>query len=271
MSKMAAFRAGRYRDHGGFTGPATRVPISEFLRNNGFVPSPSAGVHQRGAAAGGRNTGHADQRPHTYMSQGPASVDDMEAVGSAFAGDENFTPNGRPASVPARPIRRNANPLESQSPFSPPPRGVKRSPGSFAIMTPEPMLSSIEGDVPMTDAGESLTRLQIEMRHLRTISENVAANNKHIRDVELGNIEAKMGMEESRVRDLEVKYKQLEGVVHALQNTSLGNIVDRVNELESIVEDLQAKVGSGCDAEVAKMREVMGGLKNSLDKVGGFI
>jgi len=188
---------------------------------------------------------------------------------SASAGEQSFTPNGRPASVPSRPAWRNANLHESQSPYSPPPRGVKESPNPF--MSPEPMLSSVERDVPMTDAGDSLARLQIEMGHLRTICQNVAANNKNFRDIELGNIEAVMGMEKSRVGELEVKVRQLEGVVHALQNTSLGTIVDRVNELESAVEQLNAKIGSGCDAEVAKMREVMGGLKNSLNKMGGFV
>lgn len=107
-----------------------------------------------------------------------------------------------------------------------------------ADMSPESVLDSIEGDTLVLDGDESPARPRIE---------------------------------EVRVNDLQVRVSQLEGVVHALQNTALGKIVDRVNELEEIVDDLKSKVGSGCDAEVAKMRDVMGGLKTALDKVGGFV
>lgn len=98
-------------------------------------------------------------------------------------------------------------------------------------MSPESVLDSIEGDILVLDGDESPASPRIE----------------------------------------EVRVSQLEGVVHALQNTALGKIVDRVSELEEIVDDLKSKVGSGCDAEVAKIREVMGGLKTALDKVGGFV
>ncbi|KAK7699555.1 hypothetical protein SLS64_011508 [Diaporthe eres] len=219
MSKMAAFRAGTYRDRDSYTGPQTRVPISAFLQDNGFVPSrPSRAPQQRGATAGPSNLNLANGLP---------------------------TPAGG--------------------------HGVKGSdtPGPFA-MSPEPMLASIEGDVTMTDTNESLGRLQIEVGHLRTICQNALASNNNIRELDLRNVQAEMGIEKNHVQNLEVRVNQLEGVVHALQNTSLGNIIDRVNELEGIVEDLKNKVGSGCDAEVAKMREVMGSLKGALDKVGGF-
>lgn len=39
MSKMAAYQAGTYRDRDRVNGPQTRVPISAFLEDNGFVPS----------------------------------------------------------------------------------------------------------------------------------------------------------------------------------------------------------------------------------------
>lgn len=120
------------------------------------------------------------------------------------------------------------------------PEGVKASstPGPSANMSPEPILPSIEGDILMGDGEESLAGLYAE---------------------------------ESRVQDLQVRVSQLEGVVYTLQNRALGDIVDRVNELEKVVEDLKSKVGSGCHGEVAKMRDVMGGLKTALDKVGGFV
>lgn len=279
MSKMAAFRAGNYRDIGGVLGLQTRVPIAEFLKKNGFVPTRPPKPRQRGATAGPSNTNHADQGPHEYMRGGAESMDDMEELDSAFAGangirvstgEQSFSPNGHLGSAPAHHTGHNTNVLESQSPPPAHLHGVKMSPGSFSNMMPERMMSSIEGDLPMDNVGEPSSRLQNEMGHMRTICDNITANNKHTR-FELGRIEADMGMEKNRMQELEVKVNQLEGVVHALQNTSLGSIVDRVNNLEIIVEQLNAKVGGGCDAEIAKMREVMGGLKNLMDNVGGFV
>ncbi|KKY29613.1 hypothetical protein UCDDA912_g10470 [Diaporthe ampelina] len=203
MSKMAAFRAGMYRDRDGVTGPQTRVPISAFLEDNGFVPSRPSRAPQRGATAGPGNIDLANRVPLTPNSFGSAPVADMDDVGSTFVG---------------------ANRL-----------------------------------------------LQAEMGHLRTICQIVVASNNNIRELDLSNIAAEVNNEKNHVRDLEVRVNQLEGVVHALQNTSLGSILDRVNELENIMDELKSKVGSGCDAEVTKMREVMGCLKGALDKVGGFI
>lgn len=233
MSKVAAYRAGVYRDRNGvLTGapPQPRVPISAFLQDNGFVPSRPGRAPQHAATAGPSNPGLLT-----------APVADMEGVDSAFAG---------------------ANGIKSPS-----------TPAPFVNMSPEPMLASIEEDVPMADNHEPLARLQMEMIHLRTIcqnAQNAVASNNNIRDLDLSNVQAEMRIEKNRTHDLEARVRQLEGVVHALQNTSLGNIVERVNELESAVEDLKGKVGDGCDAEVAKMREVMGGLKSAIDNVGGF-
>lgn len=157
MSKLAAYEAGTYRDRDGVTGPETRVPMSAFLEDNGFVPSRKG--PRRGATPG-------------------------------------------------------PSPISQGSPV--------------ADMSPGSVLDSIEGDVIVLDSDESPASVRIE---------------------------------EDRIKDLQVRVSQLEGVVHALQNTALDKIVDRVSELEEIVGDLKSKVGSGCDAEVAKMREVMGGLK----------
>lgn len=251
MSKMAAFRAGTYRDRDSTTGPQTRVPISAFLQDNGFVPSRPSRAPQRGVTAEGG-----------------------AGVGSAFSG-ANGLPNiadHRRVSAPALQVQGNDNPFEIQGP--PSPVGVKASatPGPFANMSPEPaMLASVEGDAPMGDANDSLARMQMEMGHLRTLCQNAVASNNSIRELDLGNVQAQMGMDRNRVQDLAVRVSQMEGMMNAMQNTSLGNVVDRVNELESAVEELKNKVGSGCEAEVAKMREVIGGLKNALDKVGGFV
>ncbi|POS77438.1 hypothetical protein DHEL01_v204161 [Diaporthe helianthi] len=267
MSKMAAFRAGRYR---GSVGPHTRVPIADFLRNNGFVPSGPTSAHQRGAATGdGGSEGSAPV----------ADVEEVDEVDNPFAGAygvrrnpgrQRFNPSSQAPSGSSRPSRRSGRLLESQRLCSPTPLGVKPATGAYASMSPEPVRSTIEGDVSMADADQSLTRLQTEMRHLRNMYDNIEASNRHVRDVELERIQADLSMERSRTQDLQVKVNQLEGMVHAMQNTSLGSIVDRVNDLEGAVEQLNAKVGEGPYAEIANMREVFGGLLILLNKVGGF-
>ncbi|KAK2601413.1 hypothetical protein N8I77_010865 [Diaporthe amygdali] len=289
MSKMAAFNAGTYRLRDSITGPQTRVPISAFLEDNGFVPSRPGRASHRDAAAGPSGPESASSGPLTPVSVGSAPLADMDGVGSAFAGANGLSssangqgsratvglsPLNRRVSAPVRRRLRSNNDLfSSQSSPSPTLNGVKASgtPAPFANITPEPMLASVEGDIPMANGDDSLSRIQTEMGHLRTICQNVVTSNNNIRELDLRNFAAEMGMEKNRVTDLEVRVSQLEGVVHALQNTALGNVVQRVNQLESIVEELKDKVGGGCDAEVAKMREVMGGLKGALDKVGGFV
>lgn len=249
MSKMAAFRAGTYRDRDSTTGPQTRVPISAFLQDNGFVPSRPSRAPQRGSTAEGAG-----------MS------------GGAFSGANGLPDigNHRRVSAPALQLQGNDSvPVGSHGPPSPIVVKASATPGPFANMSPEPaMLASVEGDAPMADANE---RLQMEMGHLRNLCQNAVASNNSIRELDLGNVQAQMGMDRNRVQDLAVRVSQMEGMMNAMQNTSLGNIVERVNELERVVEDLKNKVGGGCEAEVAKMREVMGGLKNALDKVGGFV
>lgn len=134
------------------------------------------------------------------------------------------------------------------------------------------MHASIEGDVPSTNGDGSLARLQAEMGRLHAICLKVAANkNNNSCDLDLHDVELEMRVERTRVTDLEGRINQLEGMVHVLQNTALRSIASRVDTLETIMDDLKEKVGSGCDDEVAKMREVTGGLKGALDKVGGFV
>lgn len=139
--------------------------------------------------------------------------------------------------VPSRPGRSSgatiAGPSNANRGLSAP---VSPGVGIKTYESPEPMLASIEGD-PMA----------------------------------MAEAEGEMGVDKNRMRSLEVRLNQLEGMVYSIQNTSLVGIVEQVSQLEGAVKELENKVGSGCDAEVAKMREVMGGLKSALDKVGGFV
>ncbi|KAG8161015.1 hypothetical protein KVR01_009279 [Diaporthe batatas] len=262
VSKMAAFRAGQYRG----SGFQTLVPIADFLRNKGWVPSDPTGAQQRDAALGGSSSLRG--APVAGMEGGDSPLADAYGMPSA-PGRHGFVAHGYPTSVPLRRDQRDVNPVEGHHLSSPARPSIKPAPEAFASMSPEPMLATIEGDVSANDIGDSMTRLQTEMGYLRTICDNVASNNAHVRD-EFGRIEAEMGLEKGRVDNQEARMTRLENVVHALQNTSLSAIVDKMNELENAVEELKAKVGGGCDAEIANMREVMGGLKNLLDRVGGF-
>jgi hypothetical protein len=138
-------------------------------------------------------------------------------------------------------------------------------------MTPEPMLPTIEDPDRLSNDGESLSMLRTEMVHLRTICQNVMQSNHNLRDLDLRNVRAEVGIEQNRVTDLDRRVGQLEGIVHALQNTSMTTVLERVARLEMLVEELGTKVGIGADGEVAKMREAMGSMREALERVGGFL
>ncbi|KAL1866739.1 hypothetical protein Daus18300_006683 [Diaporthe australafricana] len=282
MSKIAAFKAGAYRVRDSITGPQPRAPIPDFLQNNGFVPLRPGKAPQPGASVHPSGTGPANMDPLTPTSLGSAS-----GAGGAFAGANglpylgvgrsghalaDFNPQTRHAIAPAhRHLPSNSSSFESQSSPNSSFTEFKASgaPTSFLHMSPEPMLASIEGDGLSTNGDDLLARIRAEMRD---ICRSAFANrNNNIGDLEFHNVESEMEAERTRVTDLEVRVNQLEGMVHALQNTAIRSIASRVDTLESIVDDLKEKVGSGCDDEVAKMREVFGGLKGVLDKVGGFV
>ncbi|KUI54149.1 hypothetical protein VP1G_01611 [Cytospora mali] len=285
MSKMAAFDAGMYQHRSGTTGPQTRVPISAFLEDNGFVPS-RGGRNSKGDGSGG-----GDGRPVTPVSFESAPEADMTGVGNAFAranglssfaGHDGsapvngYSPNNRLVKTPAQP-QHSPNLCISHSPLSEPPgTNIKLSatpaPSTrTANMTPEPMMLSIEGPDASPNDVDTVSMLRMEVVHLRTICQNVLQANHNLRGLDLGNVRAEVGIEKNRVSELDRRVGQLEGVVHALQNTSMTTVVERVTELERLVEELRNKVGCRVDGEVAKMREVMGCMRAALERVGGFI
>ncbi|ROV98669.1 hypothetical protein VMCG_06752 [Cytospora schulzeri] len=294
MSKLAAFNAGMYQHRSSTTGPQTRVPISAFLENNGFVPSRASrqsghGGEQHSGTIERYNTLIDRDGPVTPMSIGSAPEADMTGVGNAFATANGlssfkecdgsapanvYSPHNRRVHTPSR-LRRSPNLLMIQSPFSAPETNFKTSgtpvPFDRASMTPEPMLPTTEDPDLSFNDGEGLSMLRTEVVHLRTICQNVIQSNHNLRDLDLRNVRAEMGIEQNRVTELDRRVGQLEGIVHALQNTSMTMLVDRVAQLEILVEELGMKVGIGADGEVAKMREVMGSMREALERVGGFL
>lgn len=296
MSKMAAFEAGRCQTRSGTTGQKTHVPISAFLEDNGFVPSRS-GVSSRGGRKGGNeqsstdsdpsNTHQGNDDPFTPISFASAPDVDMNGVGNAFSranGLPSFDLSGREGSAPANGsgpdnhlLNTPAHRHQSLNGFAPQTSSdfetklnVTAPPAPLSNVTPEPMHLSIEGpDAPTDD--DSLNMLRMEVGHLRTMCQNVMHSNNNLRALDISNVKAELGIGQNRLSELDRRVGQLEGAMHALQNTSIITVVERVSQLEGLVEDLQAKVGSGADAEVAKMREVMGCLKAALERVGGFL
>lgn len=313
MSKMAAFNAGLYQDRSSTSGPQTRVPISAFLEDNGFVPlRPS---RKSGSGGGNRDSidgatfdplKHVDsgsRDPITPMSFGSAPEADMTGAGNAFARTNGlsplnntqregsvpvnvFSPNDRHVEIPAQPrhspglfLNQNSSTAASaDAAASHVETKVKVSdtPAPFARMTPDLMLPSIEGlDQSFSfnggEGGGNLAMLRGEVMRLHSMCQSAVRSNSNIRDVDLRNVWGEVGEEKKRVGQLERRVEQLDGVVHALKNTSVEGVVGRLEQLEKLVEELRAKVGCGADAEVAKMREVMGCMREALQRVDGFM
>lgn len=292
MSKMAAFEAGMYEHRPSITGPQTRVPISAFLEDNGFVPSrPSrkGGAEQHNATSDPiNNTPNGSVDPVTPPSFASAPEADMTGIGNTFARANGlpsfhrrrdqtlangYSPHNRQVDTPAPP-RRSPNLFKNQSRSLTAPATkaeVPTTPAPFGRMTPELLIPSIEDGPGLSSSdGDCLSMLRMEVVHLRTICQNVLQSNNNLRDLDLRNIRAETSIEKNRVTELDRRVGQLEGMVHALQNTSVTAVVERLTKMEKLVDELQDKVGSGAEAEVAKMMEVMGCTKEALDRVGGF-
>lgn len=127
----------------------------------------------------------------------------------------------------------------------------------FANMTPEPV-ESIEAD-PNNDSAAML-------------------NNFDCGDITGDNVmnahNTNFGPEISQQHDghmLHRRLSHLENVVRAMQNILVPDLKDRLTTVEAALEEVKSKVGEGCEAEVAKMREVFGGMRETMARVGNFL
>lgn len=135
----------------------------------------------------------------------------------------------------------------------------------FANMTPEPM-ESIETD-PTREA--ALVRNGIDSVHnmggtasyMNNDSSSYGAQSMRADDIS----------DKHRVNMLDGRLSHLENVVRAMQNVSVPDMENRLTTMENTLEKLQSKVGEGCEAEVAKMREVFGGMREIMARVGNFL
>lgn len=288
MSKMAAFHAGQ-RTRGSTTGPVTRVPIADFLVTNGYVP-PSAtrpGFNQdqtRHPAAGpvtplsprptnthlgtGGSSSSATLADMAGFGHGRESLPALNGLGASRRGPDSISsPNGPHSNV--NPYDRGSNfftggsppmPLEDSKPA--------RVSAPLGDLIPEGgVMPSIEGDGSEDGQVVALRKEVAELRNM--IQSGLASNSMHEFEVRDGN--GGFDAESTRARDLNQRVCQLEGIVHALQNVSMTTIEARVTDLERIADQLQYKLGDGCEAEVGKMREVFGSLRGALEKVGDFL
>lgn len=256
MSKLAAYKAGDLQVAAGTKGPRTRVPISSFLQDGGYIPLPAS---QAARAVNGE-----------AVSENGIDDSYSPTPNALMSGTED---GSAPAEFPvdAPPHRGLASLGSSKSAHEKNQPRIKTS-GSPATEAPaEPMdpeadiMPSIERDDNTEDAVEALRQ---DVDEIRNMCYELHTANQRQQNLELlrgGNVR------DNRVDDLNRRTSQLEGLLSAVQNTAIPQIADRVNQLENMIVELQERVGNGCEAEVANMREVFGSLREGLQSLGGFL
>lgn len=277
MSKMAAYNAGLYRQRTGTTGPQTRVPIADFLQNNGYVPvsaSRASEGHNRGTTA--ELASILTPCPtNNHLNKGnvanPAPFADMTGDGStSLPSSHDMNSVSSQSAAPCfPPIGRQISDSDGRPPAPSTQLKASNTPPSFANMTPDrSILPSIEGD-----GNGEVAALRKDVFQLRSVCHGALASNNSVRRHahELEEDRSEVEGDQNGVINLGQRLSQLEGIIHAMQYTSMTTVVDRVVQLERAVDELKGKVGDGCEAEVAKMREVFGSLRESLVRVGSFL
>lgn len=135
----------------------------------------------------------------------------------------------------------------------------------FANMTPEPMESSetnpTRENVPRRNGGDSVHSMGGS-----ALDTNDIHSGWGIQDMRANHIS-----DNNQVNMLDGRLSHLENVVRAMQNVLVPSMEDRLTTMETALEKLKSKVGEGCEAEVAKMREVFGGMRETMARVGNFL
>lgn len=135
----------------------------------------------------------------------------------------------------------------------------------FANMTPEPM-ESIETDptretAPTRNGVDSLYNMGGSASYTNNDSSGYGVQSMRANDIS----------DKHQVNMLDRRLSHLENVVRAMQNVLVPAMEDRLTTVETSLEKLKSKVGEGCEAEVAKMREVFGGMRETMARVGNFL
>lgn len=130
----------------------------------------------------------------------------------------------------------------------------------FANMTPEPMESS--------EAGPSHETVPVRNE---VWSEQVVGGSAFGMNSNPSGYGMQHPPDKNQVNMLDGRLSHLENVVRAMQNVLVPTMEDRLTKMETSLEKLKSKVGDGCEAEVAKMREVFGGMRDTMARVGNFL
>lgn len=215
---------------GGSGSSQTRVPIAQFLENNGFVPARADRESQVSDAFIPRPSNSHMDRPSSALIPGS---------GSAESG------------------LTRTNSSHFQSILSPGNSDIKVSDTvtPFANMTAERM-----------DLDVNITALRHEVSSLRNMCQNVLSSSSHLRNYELHHTSADPALDMRDPPDLIGRLAYLEGAVHSIQSVSVPAMVGRLAALEGDVEEMKTGMG----VQVARMREAFGRLREALGCVDAF-
>lgn len=108
----------------------------------------------------------------------------------------------------------------------------------------------------LTDEVAVLRHEVAELHKMFQIAKVAHDTQNSIKDEELEPMPSDVVDDKTRVANLEKRVGRLAQMMHAMQHTSLPNVMDRLANLEKSMEGLECKAGDGYAAEVAKAREV---------------
>ncbi|CAN8099899.1 unnamed protein product [Discula destructiva] len=248
LSKVAAYKTGDPRAlRAGAASPSTHVRISRFLETNGFVPA-------RGAADGIGDSRENQVRPASPLAPVPGPNDSFSL------------PTGKRDDSKSDERHRSSSDLfmcSSADHETKPSATV----APWTYLDPKP-LKPIKENVQ-----DEVTALRNEVSALRDMCHKVLSNSSsvgtgEIHEYGIQRLHAEVGDDSKSINSLQDRLSRLEGVVGAIQIRSVPSLTQRVAMLEELADNIKIKVGSGCDFEVAKMREVFSSLRETLNRVG---
>lgn len=280
MSKMAAYSAGQRRRT--TVGPATRVPIADFLVSNGYVPMTSSRASQardrkqrNGVDAGtsdllntiqDRTQTSGEGELISVLNPSMQSIDGLPHFGSMVLSYQSSAPEDQ--GHIAQPgdshvISDSDNLMSAQGRKTPVDIKPDLSPAPFANMQ---LLNSIEGD---GSEASQICALRSEVFELRSIVQSLQDHETVFSKAVVNNSHPGLATSNFRTAELSRHVGQLEGMVRAIQ-PSMTVAEEHIEVLEGIVQELTKKSGDGCDAEKAKMCETVRSLKEAMSNLANL-
>lgn len=131
----------------------------------------------------------------------------------------------------------------------------------------EIMLPSIEEN----SHSDEVAILRLEVAQLRNMFQHAMTshNTCNMGDQQKSqDVHFDMADDRSKMTNLKKRLVQMEEMMYTMQYTSLPDTMKRIEELERAVNGMKAGAGEGSEEEIAKMKEVFGGFKESLNRMG---